>query len=176
MQDYRFKKVNAPACPSFEKIAKLQNPNLRFYCDNSFLGENWIVIQQRLDGSVDFNRSWADYRDGFGTASNSTEFWLGLEAMHWITNQAEYGLVVELKGEKGMYVYSYYSSFRVGSESEKYWLSLGMYTGTTCDAMRLVDGMQFSTYDQTNDNGRRCAQKRGGWWYQINYDDVCTTR
>lgn len=32
------------------------------------------VIQQRNDGSVAFNRTWQEYKDGFG---NLDEFWLG---------------------------------------------------------------------------------------------------
>ena len=37
----------------------------------------WLVFQRRVDGSEDFNRTWDEYRDGFGRVSSSTEFWLG---------------------------------------------------------------------------------------------------
>ena len=30
---------------------------------------NWIIFQQRLDNSLSFNRSWASYKNGFGTIS-----------------------------------------------------------------------------------------------------------
>ena len=29
----------------------------------------WIIIQQRLDPSLDFNQNWTTYRDGFGNIS-----------------------------------------------------------------------------------------------------------
>ena len=34
------------------------------------------VIQRRVNGKVDFFRTWKDYRDGFGDLSE--EFWMGM--------------------------------------------------------------------------------------------------
>ena len=36
------------------------------YCGTSNGGGGWLVVQRRQDGSVDFNRSWGEYEDGFG--------------------------------------------------------------------------------------------------------------
>ena len=36
------------------------------YCDASTAGGGWLVIQRRIDGSVDFHRDWEDYENGFG--------------------------------------------------------------------------------------------------------------
>lgn len=175
LESYRFGIVNPPSCPSFENIARLQVPALRTYCEMNTLGGGWIVIQQRLDGSLDFNRNWADYRAGFGTAGRGSEFWLGLEAIYWITNSAQYELAVEVKDENGRYAYLRYTEFKVASEAEKYWLSLGKYSGSTYDALNFVHAMSFSTYDQSNDSNRRCAnQFSGGWWYVNTLNAVCT--
>ncbi|XP_029295590.1 fibrinogen C domain-containing protein 1-like [Cottoperca gobio] len=45
------------------------------YCDMSTDGGGWTVIQRREDGSVNFFRDWAAYRDGFGKTTG--EHWLG---------------------------------------------------------------------------------------------------
>ncbi|XP_033150723.1 fibroleukin-like [Drosophila busckii] len=49
-------------------------------CDSKFAGPGWAVIQRRVDGSVNFNRTWEEYRNGFGDLRGS--FWLGLERLH----------------------------------------------------------------------------------------------
>ena len=45
----------------------------------------WIIWQQRIDENVTFNRLWADYRDGFGVISQTTDYWLGLKYVNALT-------------------------------------------------------------------------------------------
>ncbi|KAL9696053.1 hypothetical protein quinque_015338 [Culex quinquefasciatus] len=73
------------------------------YCDVESLYGKWLVFQQRVDGSVDFNRSWVQYRDGFGAVGESTEFWLGLEKIHQVTLSGSFELAIELKNETGCF-------------------------------------------------------------------------
>jgi ficolin len=47
--------------------------------------KGWTVIHNRQDGSVNFLREWGDFKNGFGNLA--TEFWLGLEKIHMLTNQ-----------------------------------------------------------------------------------------
>ena len=49
------------------------------YCDQYTAGGGWTVFQRRFDGSVEFNRSWTAYENGFG--SLLAEHWHGLRPM-----------------------------------------------------------------------------------------------
>src|SRR5688572_28661663 len=56
--------------------------------------KGWTTIMQRFDGSVSFDRTWNEYRNGFGDLEK--EFWLGNEVMYQMTRGGTYKLVVEV--------------------------------------------------------------------------------
>ena len=60
------------------------------YCDAASDGGGWLVVQRRQDGSVDFNRGWLEYEEGFGSLTG--EFWYGLRPLHCLTNQGQWQL------------------------------------------------------------------------------------
>lgn len=131
-------------------------------------GDNWLVIQQRLDGSENFYRSWVEYREGFGDLNR--EFWLGLEHIHQITTSARHELLVEI-GNFGQdsFGWARYSRFVVGDESQRFILQeLGSYSGTIGDSLTPNLGKRFSTYDNDNERSgwENCAARyKGAWWY-----------
>lgn len=146
------------------------------YCQQEGLMGGWLLVQQRDGGSVSFNRTWAEYRDGFGSvgAKGEGEFWLGNQNLHLLTNQSETMLKVELEDWEGGVATAEYI-IRVGTEEEGYLLHVSGYTGDAGDALTMPgktadmshNGKKFSTFDKDNDEWpKNCAEEfGGGWWY-----------
>ena len=101
----------------------------KIFCSQTKVGEAWVVIQRRLNGSVDFYRDWEDYKRGFGDLSG--EFWLGLEKIHRLTSsKSQQRLRVEMEDFTGFSCYVEFDNFTVNGEDDKYRLaSLGFYRG-----------------------------------------------
>lgn len=68
------------------------------------------MIQRRQDGKVNFNRMWNEYKNGFGDLH--TEFWLGNDHIHDLSNQGAYSLRIDLEDWNGKHKHAYYESFR----------------------------------------------------------------
>ncbi|ROL53633.1 Angiopoietin-1 [Anabarilius grahami] len=90
----------------------------KVYCNMESAGGGWTVIQRREDGSVDFQRTWKEYKTGFGSVS--AEHWLGNEFVHILTNQRQFALRVELTDWDGHQAFSQYDSFHIDSEKHNY--------------------------------------------------------
>ncbi|KAH8328211.1 hypothetical protein KR067_006181 [Drosophila pandora] len=131
-------------------------------------GSGWMIIQRRMDGSVDFNRNWAEYRDGFGNLTG--EFFLGLEKLHLITQARQHELLIRLGKVDGYTAFAKYDNIRIGSEKDSYPLqSVGNPTGDAGDSLTEFHlNMKFSTIDRDNDVAYdvNCASYLGGgWWF-----------
>ncbi|XP_062903996.1 tenascin-X-like isoform X2 [Mobula hypostoma] len=138
---------------------------IRVFCDMSTDGGGWMVFQRRMNGKLNFTRSWKDYVAGFGDLA--AEHWLGLENLHQLTSQERFELRVDLRAG-GESVYATYDNFVVGDAAVKYQLGLGKYAGTAGNSLAYHRGSNFTTVDEDNDNAlTNCAVSyRGGWWYQ----------
>ncbi|AWP05358.1 putative fibrinogen gamma chain [Scophthalmus maximus] len=155
------------------------------YCEIDSFGRGFTVIQRRRDGSVDFHKDWNQFKQGFGYLSpdDTTEFWLGNEKTHLLTDGLSIPTVlrIELVDWEGNKRYADYTMFKLGSEADMYRLTYGFYLGGDAgDAFAGFDfgddpsdkfytshnGMQFSTFDKDNDKyDGNCAQQDGsGWW------------
>lgn len=136
------------------------------FCDQNTRGGGWTLIANRKDGSEDFNRTWLDYKIGFGPLSG--EFFIGLEKLHQITNSEDYELLVEMRNANHIESYATYNCFRIASETEQYRLDeLGKYRGDAGDGLRQHLGKKFSTHDKASgESPTNCALKQSGaFWY-----------
>jgi len=147
------------------------------YCDSSNGGGGWLVIQRRQDGSVDFNRTWIEYENGFGKLTS--EFWYGLKALNCLTGQGSWEMRMDIKLADGANIFLQYEQFKVASAKEKYKLTVGGFQGTTTDPMAYHNGMNFTTKDNDNDlSGANCALLYGptlpigGWWFKSCWSDA----
>ncbi|XP_005991090.1 ficolin-2 isoform X1 [Latimeria chalumnae] len=143
---------------------------LTVLCDMDTDGGGWLVFQRRMDGSVDFYRSWESYKEGFG--NQFTEFWLGNENVHTLTENGHFELRVDLEDFENKKTFAKYESFKLLGESDLYKLDLGGFMESTAgDSLSYHNGRPFSTHDKDNDEGAmNCAVVTvGAWWYGACY-------
>ncbi|XP_065063744.1 microfibril-associated glycoprotein 4-like [Rhopilema esculentum] len=139
------------------------------FCKRYFPGPPWLVFQRRIDNSVDFNRNWNAYKQGFGDVTGN--FWLGLENLHLLT-ASEQGATLRVEfrhvSDPSKLFYAQYADFSVSNEAAGYRLNTGSFTGNVGDSLKPHNTMKFSTFDQDNDaSSYHCAEKRSsGWWFK----------
>lgn len=169
-------------CSNFYAAGKLRNGIYRItpdprhdsfdvYCEMESMGGGWTVFQMRQDGSTSFNRTWKEYKNGFGNLSR--EFWLGNDKIHLLTKSKEMQLRIELEDFNGVKEYAKYEQFYVTNEFLKYRLSIGSYSGTAGNALQFSkhynhDQRFFTTPDRDNDrypSGNCGAYYSSGWWF-----------
>ena len=126
-------------------------------------------MQQNVDGSDFFNRTWREYKAGFGNTSGN--YWLGNEQLHRLTQDDKYKLRFEIQSDwTGLWYWAEYDTFTIGDESTQYTLTVAGFNGSVAhDAMDYVNGIKFSTKDRDNDvySSSNCAQMySGGFWYK----------
>ncbi|XP_040038459.2 fibrinogen beta chain isoform X2 [Gasterosteus aculeatus] len=170
-------------------------PAYKVFCDQTTQNGGWLLIQNRLDGSVDFGRRWDEYRRGFGNTAFDVgkghcetpgEQWLGNDRISQLTKMGPTEVLIEMEDWTGARVHAQYRQFTVMGETASYVLAVDGYSGNAGNSllegtyelfgenrtMTIHNGMMFSTYDRDNDNwnpgdpSKQCAREDGGgWWY-----------
>ena len=80
-----------------------------------------------MDGSVDFNRTWNNYKYGFGNLLS--EFWLDLDKINRLTqNKTKNMLRIDLGVTMGQSVHAEYEWFGIGNATAGYRLYIGNMT------------------------------------------------
>ncbi len=87
-------------------------------CDMVSAGGGWTVFQRRFDGQTDFNRTWQEYRDGFG--SLQTEHWLGNAVLYALTASGHHTLRITLQDWHEQTRHANYNNFKVSGENQRY--------------------------------------------------------
>ncbi|XP_037810290.1 fibrinogen C domain-containing protein 1-like [Lucilia sericata] len=165
--------AEATACTHHSGFYKIQIPPYTeppFYveCDAKTDGGDWIVIQRRQDGSVEFYRNWDEYQLGFGDIDG--EFFIGLHKLYALTNNnGPQELLIEMEDVNQKTAFAKYDAFAIANETDMYKLKkLGRYSGTAGDSLQDSVGCKFTTKDRHNDrNSENCAVMYiGAWWYK----------
>ena len=131
----------------------------------------WIAIQQRLVGSVDFYRDWAEYRNGFGNPA--TDYYLGNELIHQLTYGRQIKIAIIGQDFNDELRVLYFDGFYIENEQSGYKIHAGAFSTDSPSPQSLAnnwlekDGVSFSTKDNENDRHSvvHCAVKfkTAGW-------------
>ncbi|XP_041361939.1 fibrinogen-like protein A, partial [Gigantopelta aegis] len=103
-------------------------------CDMTTDNGGWLTFVRRVQGGVDFYRSWEDYKNGFGKLKG--DFWLGNELLHKFTAAKDVEMRVDMWDWEGNHAYALYDSLHVDDEANKYTIHVGNYSGDAGDGFR----------------------------------------
>ncbi|MEM9460051.1 MAG: fibrinogen-related protein [Myxococcota bacterium] len=142
-------------------------PPVDVACDMTTDGGGWTLIafNDQTTTFVEFDRSWQEYKDGFGALASGDMGWLGNDRIHALSSGG-----VDLQVRHNHPWTNAYANFSVGDEASLYQLAVS----TTPDSLdggwfaSFHDGLPFSTFDNENDTHAtiNCAEDfRAGWWY-----------
>ena len=141
------------------------------YCDQETDGGGWMVIMRRgykkKFRSFFHTTSYRKYERGFGKVDR--DFWMGLKAVQYFTNQEGVELLVEVNRGNRMYA-ARYNNFTLGDRSTGYAIEVGGYweNSTLPDSLSYSNGVPF----QTNTKDQCFQYLSGPWWYPKVYSEA----
>lgn len=164
--------ANCSEAPPRSGVYLLQRSDgliFRAFCEQERFGGGLLVFQSRLDGSVNFNRSWIEFQMGFGDPAG--EYWLGLETLHQVASSSK-ELIITMKNFSNVEAYEIYSNFWIESSSDNYRIRFtSQGNGTAGDSLHSYFSETFMTYDRvTNVNYQSCISELGSafWHWSCN--------
>ncbi|PFX13873.1 Fibrillin-1 [Stylophora pistillata] len=115
------------------------------FCNQEGSQGGWTVFQRKSSDSIDFNRDWIDYKNGFGNLYG--DFWLGLDKVHRLTKSDNYKLILYWKMENSEVHRFRFDHFEVESEDTWYKLRVEV-SGNDWGPLKDSNGQTFTTGDQ----------------------------
>ena len=143
--------VHTQFLPSTEVVKKIETFNKinSFSLGQLVENEPRILIASRdhADAKFFYNKM-IQYVEGF--SDGQSNFWIGLDTLHTVTNANQYDLRLVAITETGIEYVEEYLKFRIGNVTEKYKLEVsGLFTGSQ-GYFANENNQQFSTYDYGN--------------------------
>ncbi|KAH8260750.1 hypothetical protein KR026_003469, partial [Drosophila bipectinata] len=132
-------------------------------------GSGWMKVVHKLANSKKFNRTYEEFRSGFGDLRG--EFFIGLERLYLMTNQVphESHVSIECEGEDEDLYLIKCNHFVLGNEKEDY--KLKKVENCSGETSNWLQDTTFSTYDRYDQNlDDNIARDSGfGWWHGSGY-------
>ena len=118
----------------------------------------WELIQQRVDSSLDFSKSYPSFKQSFGTPDGN--YWAGLSYInHFVGDGARLQIYLESFDATDNVAVIYYDEFSLLNETSRFKLKLGSSDSPMSSCLmtehkdREFRGLQFIEYKR-------------GWWNQ----------
>lgn len=97
--------------------------------NDEYENNQWFVIQDRQTNQINFNRTWNEYRRGFGDILHHKNFWIGNENLYWLTNSYQCRLKIELTDWRNETRQAIYELFRISNQNDNYRIQIDGYHG-----------------------------------------------
>ena len=155
--------LNHPVSEPFFPKAK-QGQRRQTVCRHSPRVAMTVLVQRTIHfPSVNFDRSWHEYENGFGTRGNH---WLGLKHIHRLSTRGSQVATLVIQDQSRAWHNRTWNKISVDSAVKRYALYLGKPYELP-DLMESARGQSFYTPDQQNIYGKQtCGLRfRSGWWF-----------
>ncbi|CAH1792723.1 unnamed protein product [Owenia fusiformis] len=164
-----------PKC--IKGVANEFNAAQRSDNDNKLLAKcegQWLVVAHRFDGSIDFNRTWNEYKAGFGNISG--EFFIGLQALFRLTLRNTFMVRFEMINNSGIMIYLENDGFTISDEHDRFRFSVhDFWENRRNGSFAYMPNTRFSTWDNDNNHDISCVQQTGGPFWHSHSADKCDT-
>ena len=98
------------------------------FCDMNTTEGGWIVVQRNRAGStVNFNRNFSDYEQGFGDLTG--DFWYGLEELQCLTQRGSWEMRIDYEDRN---IWHYLISSLQIFQSRHLWIQLSNFSLQVC--------------------------------------------